>query len=119
MLLTKSNVIFPLEPIIEQTNDTSLSNKGIIYTEEILFEFDNQEDAYNKENELVDENFVKRRDTYNTSIGGKGWFIGIDVHNKNKITVHSPITDKNYYINENDLQKLDAVKVEATKFLQS
>lgn len=75
------------------------------FKREILFEFDNQEDAYNKENELVDEIFVKRKDTYNTSIGGKGWLIGIDVHNKNKITVHSPITDKNYYINENDLQK--------------
>lgn len=36
-----------------------------------LFEYDNEEDAYKKEEELVTEEFVKRPDTYNMMIGGK------------------------------------------------
>lgn len=47
---SKTIDLFPLEPIIEQTNDTSLSNKGIIYTEEILFEFDKNKVKSNNEN---------------------------------------------------------------------
>jgi len=38
-------------------------------------EFDNEEDAYFMESELVDENFLKRSDVYNMVLGGK---IGID-----------------------------------------
>jgi len=75
------------------------------FKREILFEFDNSDDAFNKEKEIVNEDFVKRRDTYNTTIGGKGWCVTHDAHNKGKITIYSPKTDKNYYINENELQK--------------
>lgn len=37
---SKTIDLFPLEPIIELTNDASLSNKGILFTDVILFEFD-------------------------------------------------------------------------------
>ena len=46
---SKTIDLFPLEPIIELTNDASLSNKGIIYTEEILFEFDKNKVKSNNE----------------------------------------------------------------------
>lgn len=41
------------------------------YTE-ILYEYDNDKDAYKKEAELVNEDFVLRDDTYNLVPGGKG-----------------------------------------------
>ena len=37
-----------------------------------LFVFDTEEEAYAKEAEIVNLEFVKRRDTYNTSLGGYG-----------------------------------------------
>lgn len=37
---SKNIDLFSIEPIIEVTNDTSLNNKGIVFTDEILFEFD-------------------------------------------------------------------------------
>ena len=40
------------------------------FKREILFDFDNFTDMDNKERELVTEEFVKRSDTYNLSIGG-------------------------------------------------
>lgn len=42
------------------------------FKREILFEFDNPEEAFNKEKELVNEEFISRRDTYNTALGGHG-----------------------------------------------
>lgn len=75
------------------------------FKREILFEFDNQDDAYKKERELVTEDFVKDRDTYNMALGGRGWAIGNEPHNKDKITIFSPVTNKNYYVNETELQK--------------
>ena len=38
----------------------------------ILYCFDSEDKAYLKESEIVDENFVKRQDTYNMKCGGKG-----------------------------------------------
>ena len=37
----------------------------------VLYVFDNEEDAYNKEAEIVTLDFIKRRDNYNVSLGGK------------------------------------------------
>lgn len=36
-----------------------------------LFVYDNEEDAYKKEAEIVNYDFVKRKDNYNTTIGGR------------------------------------------------
>ena len=36
-----------------------------------LYVFDNEEDAYNKEAEIVNIDFIKRRDNYNTALGGR------------------------------------------------
>ena len=41
------------------------------FKREILFDFDNFEDMDNKEKELVTEEFVARKDTYNVRIGGQ------------------------------------------------
>lgn len=38
----------------------------------VLFEYDNPVDAFLKELEIVNEEFVKRPDTYNLCIGGRG-----------------------------------------------
>ena len=44
------------------------------FIREILYEFDNEIDMNNKEIELVNEEFVKRSDTYNVALGGQGLF---------------------------------------------
>ena len=36
-----------------------------------LYVFDNEEDAYNKEAEIVNIDFIKRKDNYNTALGGR------------------------------------------------
>ena len=42
------------------------------FKRETLFVFDFREDAYNKEAEIVNEEFILRDDTYNVAIGGVG-----------------------------------------------
>jgi len=42
------------------------------FKKEVLFVFDNEVEMNNKEIELIDESFVKRKDTYNIGIGGEG-----------------------------------------------
>lgn len=45
------------------------------FTKEILFECSSEEEMNDKERELVNEDFVKRSDTYNLAIGGcGGWY---------------------------------------------
>ena len=45
------------------------------FTKEILFECSSEEEMNDKERELVNEDFVKRNDTYNLAIGGSGgWY---------------------------------------------
>jgi len=42
------------------------------FTKEILFNYDNEFEMYEKEFEIVDENFICRQDTYNIVLGGCG-----------------------------------------------
>ncbi len=42
------------------------------FKREILFDFTTVEEAFAKEKEIVNEDFVARRDTYNTALGGHG-----------------------------------------------
>jgi hypothetical protein len=41
------------------------------FARETLFEFANEQDAYDKEQEIVNIEFISRSDTYNTCIGGR------------------------------------------------
>ena len=51
----------------------SIKKHGITnFIREILYIFDNKEEALQKEKEIVDLDFIKRADTYNIKIGGKG-----------------------------------------------
>jgi group I intron endonuclease len=43
-----------------------------VFIKDILFVFDNDDDMNNKEKELITEEFVKRKDTYNLGVGGEG-----------------------------------------------
>ncbi len=44
------------------------------FSRQILFIFDNEEEAYNKEREIVDINFLKLNYTYNSCLGGKHYY---------------------------------------------
>lgn len=42
------------------------------FDKEVLYTFDNEKDAYDKEAELVNEDYILREDTYNVKLGGPG-----------------------------------------------
>ena len=55
------------------------------FIREVLETFDNESDAYTRESEIVNEEFVKDRDTYNIKVGGKGGtgLLKSDTHKQN------------------------------------
>lgn len=68
------------------------------FKREILFSFDNPDDMFKKEKELVDKNFISREDTYNLAIGGKGGWRGAEADLKQSLKMRgrkaSPETRK-------------------------
>jgi hypothetical protein len=66
------------------------------FKKEILFMYQNEEEMWAKEKELVNEEFVQRNDTYNIGNGGVGW-TGLGQHIvENKIGILS----EDYLINK-------------------
>lgn len=57
------------------------------FKKETLFVFDNAEEMYRKEKELVNESFVSSSDTYNMKVGGFGGWDHVD--NTNKIVTET------------------------------
>lgn len=68
----------------------SINKHGIEnFTKEILFVFDNADDMYAKEAELVDIDFVAESNTYNLKVGGFGYLNSKHYDNPSHSTAHS------------------------------
>jgi hypothetical protein len=87
---TVNNKIYVGSHITSNLNDGYLGSGTLIcrainkygrsaFTKEILCVYDNADDMFKKEFELVDEEFIARTDTYNLKVGGQG---GWDYVNK-------------------------------------
>ena len=58
------------------------------FKKEILFECSSDEELFNKEREIVNEDFVARDDTYNLKVGGDGGFDYINSKKLNTIGIN-------------------------------
>ncbi|RTL13813.1 MAG: CAP domain-containing protein [Flavobacteriaceae bacterium] len=84
---SKTIDLFPLEPIIELTNDASLSNKGIIYTEELLFEFDKNKVKSNNESHYKLYDKVHSTQIYSYSSVEGNEIFNKKLHNERAIAI--------------------------------
>ena len=75
----------------------------------ILKEFDNEEDAYFMESEIVDETFIKREDTYNMILGGKGGDRGINSKICYQYDLDGNYIDVSYFANDGSYSRDDTV----------
>lgn len=64
------------------------------FTKTILFEYETAEDAYKKESEIVNEDFIQRSDTYNLTLGGAGGFYHIDQSGENNPMKNPVVVEK-------------------------
>lgn len=71
------------------------------FKKEILFDFDNYDDMNSKEAELVNEEFIKRKDTYNVELGGNGGWNA--VNSKPYKWICNPYLNKNMKLYEADI----------------
>ena len=65
------------------------------FTKEILFVFETSQEMYQKEAELVNEEFLATTNTYNLKIGGEGGFDYVNDSGKNIYQNHKEIAKKN------------------------
>ena len=76
------------------------------FKKEILFDFDTEKEMLDKERELVNEEFVKRRDTYNCVVGGQGLYTKQHGNNGTNQTLRNlNIAEKIYICNPYTMQK--------------
>lgn len=71
------------------------------FVKEILYEFSSEEEMDNMERLIVDDDFIKREDTYNVMVGGSGGFGFINNNNLNN-------SANNHYMAEN--KRLEMLK---------
>jgi hypothetical protein len=65
---TTHYLTYPVAPFHYALIKHGVSN----FKRDILYVFENEEDAYNKESDIVTEEFINSDQTYNVSLGGKG-----------------------------------------------
>lgn len=70
---TYKNPKYPFQYAVKKYGTSSFKRS-------VLFIFDIEEEAYEKEKEIVNEEFIKRSDTYNLALGG--WHVRYSPHNK-------------------------------------
>lgn len=74
----------------------SIEKHGIEnFTKEILFIYDNPEEMYAKESEIVNEDFLAEENTYNLKVGGFGSWDYVNKHGKNIYESHEKQCIKN------------------------